>query len=93
MKLDEIRSFEEFKAFLSDVLGVAEDTLTPETHFMYDLGIESLKLVELLLQFELRLGCKVPLDSAWDLETVGQAYAYYRQQADGAASAARAAAE
>ncbi len=93
MTLPESGSFEDFRAFLSDVLGVSEDSLTPEAHFMYDLGIESLKLVELLLQFELRLGRKVPLDVAWDLETVGQAYAYFKQQAEGGMQAAGSVAE
>jgi acyl carrier protein len=80
---EEIHSFEEFRHFLSDTLGVAEETLTPEAHFLYDLAIESLTLVELLLQLELRLGRKIPLDTAWAIETVGDAYRFYTDQANG----------
>jgi acyl carrier protein len=77
---EEIHSFDEFRHFLSDTLGVAEAALTPEAHFMYDLGIESLTLVELLLQLELRMGRKIPLDTAWAIETVGDAYRFYVDQ-------------
>ncbi len=77
MSPPEFRSFDEFRLFLSDTLGVAEAALTPDAHFLYDLGIESLKLVELLLQLEQRLGHKRPLDTAWELETVEDAYQYY----------------
>jgi acyl carrier protein len=77
---DEIHSFEEFRHFLSDTLGVAEDALVPEAHFAYDLGIESLTLVELMLQLEMRIGRKIPLDTAWAIETVGEAYQFYEDQ-------------
>jgi acyl carrier protein len=77
---EEIHSFEEFRRFLSDTLGVAEEALIPEAHFMYDLGIESLTLVELMLQLEIRLGRDIPLDTAWAIETVGEAYQFYTDQ-------------
>lgn len=73
-------SFEDFKAFLSDVLGVAEVAMQRETHFMGDLAIDSLKLVELMLQFEHQLGIDVPTDAAWEIQTVGEAYDYYVKQ-------------
>jgi acyl carrier protein len=77
---EDMHSFEDFRHFLSETLGVAEEALTPEAHFTYDLGIESLTLVELMLQLELRLGRKIPLDTAWAIETVGDAYRYYVDQ-------------
>jgi acyl carrier protein len=36
-----------------------------------------LKLVELILQFELQLGVSIPTDAAWEIQTVGDAYKYY----------------
>lgn len=78
--MDDNHSFEEFRHFLSETLGVAEESLTPEAHFMYDLGIESLTLVELMLQLETRIGRKIPLDTAWAIETVGEAYRFYVDQ-------------
>lgn len=72
-----VASFDEFRQFLSDHLAVAKEVLTPETNFLYDLAIESLKLLELMLQFELQLGVRVPSDAAWEVQTVGDAYQLY----------------
>ncbi len=76
----EFNSFEDFRSFLSDTLGVAPEALVPDSHFLYDLGIDSLKLVELVLQLEMQLGHKIPLDTAWEIETVGDAYRFYTEQ-------------
>ena len=72
-----IASFDEFCQFLSDQLAVSKEVLTPDTNFLYDLAIESLKLLELMLQLELQLGVRVPSDAAWDIQTVGDAYQLY----------------
>jgi acyl carrier protein len=72
-----IASFDEFRRFLADQLDVAEAALTPDTNFIYDLAIESLKMLELMLQFELQLGVHVPSDAAWEIQTVGDAYELY----------------
>jgi len=71
-----ILSFDEFRRVLSDTLGIAEAALTPGAHFLNDLAIDSLKLVELMLQIG-RLGVNVPSDAAWEIQTVGDAYNYY----------------
>jgi acyl carrier protein len=72
-----IPTFAEFRSFLSEQLGVAESLLTPETNFLNDLAIESLKLLELVFQIEQQLGRRVPTEAAWDLQTVGDAYNLY----------------
>ena len=74
-------TFDEFRGFLSETLGVAEATLDPDTHFLSDLAVDSLKMVELMLQFELQLGRKVSADAAWDILTVGDAFRFYQNQA------------
>ncbi len=79
-------TFDEFRGFLSDTLGVAEVTLRPDTHFLSDLAVDSLKMVELMLQFELQLGRKVSADAAWDILTVGDAYKFYQNQLGAAAA-------
>ncbi len=76
----EFHTFEEFRHFLSETLGVAEEALRPEAHFLYDLGIESLTMVELLLQLELHLGRQIPIDTAWNIETISDAYRFYVDQ-------------
>ncbi len=83
MPAPQFNSFDEFRLFISDTLGVAEEALTPDAHFLFDLGIESLKLVELMLALERRLGQKIPLDAAWQIETIGDAYRFYREQLPG----------
>ena len=79
-KADGNMTFDEFRGFLSETLGVAEVTLDRDTHFLSDLAVDSLKMVELMLQFELQLGRKVSADAAWDILTVGDAYKYYQNQ-------------
>jgi len=74
---NKVLSLDEFRQFLSDSLGIADVALTPDAHFLNDLAIESLKLVELILQFELQLGVSIPTDAAWEIQTVGDAYKYY----------------
>jgi acyl carrier protein len=82
----ELLSFDEFKAFLSEIFGVAAIVLDHDTHFMGDLAVDSLKLVEMILQFEIELGIEVPTDAAWEIQTVGDAYNYYIAQVKSAGS-------
>ncbi len=78
----ELLSFDEFVVFLSDIIGVASVAIDRDTYFMGDLAVDSLKLVEMILQFELKLGIEVPTDAAWEIQTVGDAYNYYIDQAE-----------
>ncbi len=70
-------TFDEFRSFLAKTLALDEEDLKPDTSFLNDLAIESLKLVELMLQMELKLGVSVPAEVAWEIQTVGDAYNYY----------------
>jgi acyl carrier protein len=72
-----VLSFPEFRQFVAATLGVSDQVLAPETHFLFDLGVESLKLVELMHQFQVQLGRPVSADAAWEILTVGDAYDYY----------------
>jgi acyl carrier protein len=75
-----ILTLEEFRRFLAETTGMREEFLTPESSLLNDLAIDSLKLVELILQFELQLGVSVPTVAAWDIETVADAYRFYVEQ-------------
>jgi acyl carrier protein len=75
-----VLSFAEFQRFVADTLSVNESALSPETHFLFDLAVESLKLLELMHQLEVKLGKSVSPDAAWDVLTVGDAYNFYLQQ-------------
>jgi len=72
-------SFEDFQAMLADLLNVDVAQLTPEAYFITDLGIDSLRMIQVLLQLEQR-GLKLSLESAWRIQTVGDAYRYYQGQ-------------
>jgi acyl carrier protein len=84
MTATRIMSFDEFRRFLSDTLGVAEAALVPEAHFLIDLAIDSIKLAELLLEIEDQLGTRLATDAAWEIMTVGDAYNYYVEHLQGA---------
>ena len=69
-------TFEEFQAELAAALSVPAERLTAGVDFLYDLAFDSLRLLELGMVFE-RLGVDMPTELAWEIHTVGDAYAYY----------------
>ena len=54
-------------------LGTTRDKITPETHFINDLGADSLDTVELVMAFEEEFGVEIPDDAAETILTVGDA--------------------
>jgi acyl carrier protein len=75
-------SFEAFQAILADLLNVDVAQLTPEAYFITDLGVDSIRMVQMLLRLE-EMGIELSLESAWRIQTVGDAYRYYQQQVGG----------
>jgi len=73
-------SFEAFQAVLSDLLNVDPERLTPEAHFITDLGVDSIHLAQVLLQLE-DMGVPLDLAMAWQVQTVGDAYRYIQEHA------------
>ena len=73
-------SFEEFRALLADILEVDPEQIQPQAYFVTDLGVDSLKLAEMMLQFQAH-GLDLSPDLAWRIQTVGEAYQYYQEQA------------
>ena len=71
--------FEDFKRILAEELQIEESKIVPDATFLGDLLIDSIKLVELMLRLE-EMGLTIPLEAAWDVETVGDAYNLYAQQ-------------
>jgi len=59
-----------------DQLGVDADSVTPEAHFIDDLGADSLDTVELVMAFEEEFDIEIPDEDAEKLETVKQAISY-----------------
>ena len=73
-------SFQEFQALLADILEVDPKQIRPEAYFVTDLGVDSLKLAEMLLKFQ-ALGLEISPNLAWRIQTEDEAYQYYQGQA------------
>ena len=75
-------SFEAFQTMLADVLALDVAQVRPEAYFITDLGVDSLRMVEVLLHLE-ELGLELSPDLVWQIQTVGDAYRYCQEQVTG----------
>ena len=66
------------KEIIIDKLGVDEKKITDESHFIEDLGADSLDTVELIMQFEEDFNIEIPDEDAEKILTVKQAYEYIK---------------
>jgi acyl carrier protein len=73
-------SFAAFQSLVADLLHLNPAQLTPDAYFITDLGVDSIRMVEILLRLE-QLGIELTPDLAWRIQTVGDAYRYYQEQA------------
>jgi acyl carrier protein len=67
---------EKVKEIVCDQMGVSKDKLTADTHFLNDLGADSLDTVELVMEFEEVFDLNIPDEDAEQIQTVGQAIDY-----------------
>jgi len=74
-------TFEEFRAMIAQELEVDENKVVPEASFVQDLFADSLRLVRLMLRME-EMGIGIPMERAWEVETVGDAYQLYAASGD-----------
>ena len=63
-----------------DQLGVDADSVTPQAHFIDDLGADSLDTVELVMAFEEEFDMEVPDEDAEKLETVSDVTNYLKER-------------
>lgn len=75
-------SFEVFQEMLADLVKVDVAQLTPEAYFITDLGVDSIRMLEVLLRLE-EMGVELSLELAWQIQTVGDAYRYCEQHVGG----------
>jgi acyl carrier protein len=73
-------TFDEFRDVLAGVFDTPADSLRADTSFLDDLAFDSLRMVLLATVFEDLTG-EMPTEMAWSIQTVGEAYAYYAEQA------------
>ncbi len=74
-------TFAKIKDVIVDKLGVDEDKITMEAHFVDDLGADSLDTVELIMQLEEEFGIEIPDEDAETITTVGAAVNYIENKA------------
>ena len=69
-------TFNKVKEVIIDKLGVEEDMIKTEAHFVNDLCADSLDTVELIMEFEEEFGIEIPDEDAEKITTVGSAVDY-----------------
>jgi acyl carrier protein len=62
--------FQKVVPVISDKLGINEDLVVEEAHFINDLGADSLGLVDITMALEEEFGLEIPDEDAGKLETV-----------------------
>ena len=70
---------EKVKAIIAEQLGAEPDKITDSTHFVQDLGADSLDIVELVMALEEAFDINVPEDATDKIQTVGEAIEYIKQ--------------
>jgi acyl carrier protein len=68
-------TFEEFRKIIARELEIDEEKIVPEASFFSDLCVDSIRMVDMMLRLE-EMGISIPLEVAWQIETVGDAYRY-----------------
>ncbi|MBC8446375.1 MAG: acyl carrier protein [Chloroflexi bacterium] len=82
-----ILTFEQFRDIIAKELMVAKEKVVPQASFIEDLLVDSIRMVEMMLKLE-EMGMEIPLEAAWSIETVGDAYEQYAKHAQDSATSA-----
>ncbi len=69
------------KKIIVEQLGVDAAEVTPQAHFVNDLGADSLDTVELVMALEEEFDTEIPDEQAEKIQTVGQAIDYIKANA------------
>lgn len=65
---------------VAEQLGVEKDKITRETHFVNDLGADSLDTVELVMELEEEFDISIPEEQAEKIQRVGEAIEYIEKE-------------
>ncbi|MBL4657628.1 MAG: acyl carrier protein [Flavobacteriales bacterium] len=64
------------RSIIVDITGVDEIEITPETNFKNDLGLDSLDMVEVIMEFECEFSIDINTGDIRKMATVADAVAY-----------------
>lgn len=73
---------EDVISIIAEQLGVEKSEVKPESHFVNDLGADSLDTVELVMALEEKFGIEIPDEQAEKIATVQVAIDYVTENAD-----------
>ena len=71
---------EKIREIIADQLNIEADTITEETAFKEDLGVDSLDLFEIVMAFEEAYGIEIPSEELEGLTTVGSVMNYLKEK-------------
>ena len=80
-------TFEEFRRLVARELHVDEARVVPEASFLDDFVADSIRLVEMMLHLK-EAGITIPMEEAWNVKTVGDAWEVYARHAGHGATGA-----
>ncbi len=72
-------TLDKIKKIIIDKLDVKGSKITSDSHFIEDLGADSLDTVELIMQFEEDFNIEIPDEDAEKILTVKNAYDYIKK--------------
>jgi acyl carrier protein len=72
--------FQKFQEVLAEELMLPKEKLKPDASLVKDLQVDSLALASMMLRME-EMGVYIPVESAWEIETVDDVYQAYVQYA------------
>ena len=73
-------TFDKVKDVIIDKLGVEEESIKSEAHFVNDLGADSLDTVELVMALEEAFDIEIPDEAAEGIATVGDAVKFIEEK-------------
>lgn len=71
---------EKIREIIADQLNIEADSITEETAFKEDLGVDSLDLFEIVMAFEEAYGIEIPSEDLEGLTTVGSVMNYLKEK-------------
>lgn len=75
-------TFEEFRRLVARELHIDEARVVPEASFVDDFFADSIRLVEMMLHLK-EAGITIPMEEAWNVRTVGDAWEVYARRTGG----------